>query len=91
MLAGERYTMECTVESDITPTVRWMDGNRDSILNSSDFLIEGPITSGLTTVLRLTFLSLATSHGGVYYCESTVNNPPSVQEKSQEIVVKSEL
>ena len=78
------------MESDIIPIVRWMDGNRKNIMNSSNFLIEGPITSGLKTVLNLTFLSLATSHGGVYYCESIVDNPPSVQEASRKIIVKSE-
>ena len=80
------------MESDVPPTVRWKK-DESNITNSSNFLIEGPTTSGLTTVLvlRLTFLSLATYHGGVYYCESTVDNPPSIQQESQNITVKSEF
>ena len=89
LLAGSRHTLECRVECDVPPTVRWM--KEDNSTNCSDCLVEGPTTSGLTTVLRLTFLSLATYHGGVYYCESTVDNPPSFQEADQDIIVKSGL
>ena len=91
LLAGGTYSFDCIVESDLTPTVRWMDANRTSISNGSEFQIGRPIRSGLQTILRLTFPILKTSLGGMYYCESTVIVPQSVKEASKVIKVKSKL
>ncbi len=91
LLAGGTYSFECIVESDLTPTVRWMDANRTSISNGSEFQIEKLITSGLQTILRLTFSNLNTSLGGIYYCESTIIKPQSIKEASRAIKVKSKL
>ncbi len=91
LLAGGTYSFDCIVESDLTPTVRWVDSNRTSISNSSQFQIDRLITSGLQTILRLTFPNLKTSLGGIYYCQSTVNEPQSFKEASRVIKVKSKL
>ncbi len=91
LLAGGTYSFDCIVESDLTPTVRWMDANRTSISNGSEFQIGRPVRSGLQTILRLTFPILKTYLGGMYYCESTVIEPQSVKEASKVIKVKSKL
>ena len=91
LLAGENYTIYCTVESDIAPTVTWIDGDGNTISGKENIIIDNPVVSGNTTVLRLTFAPLRTSHGGVYYCRSEVDHPPSVQQASRDIFVQSNL
>ncbi len=91
ILAGGEYTLDCLVDSDVTPTIQWMDSTRTIISNSSELQIEGPIMSGAQTLLRLRFPSLKTSFGGIYYCMSTVDEPQSVQEAMKVIIVKSKL
>ena len=91
LLAGGEYSIDCLVDSDVTSTIRWMDSSQTTISNSSEYQIEGPITSGIHTILRLRFPSLKTFSGGIYYCESAVVEPQSVRNASRVINVKSKL
>ena len=91
LLAGENHTIYCTVESDITPTVNWLDGDGNKISGKENIIVGEPVVSGNTTLLKLTFAPLRTSHGGVYHCRSGVDHPPSVQQDSRDIFVKSNL
>ena len=88
LLAGENHTICCTVESDIAPTVNWLDGDGNKISGHEDIIVGEPIVSGNTTLLKLTFAPLRTSHGGVYHCRSEVDHPPSVQQDSRDIFVQ---
>ena len=63
-VAGERFTLFCTVQSDFPATLSW----RGPSGNISDMTV-----NGATTTLSLTFDSLRMSHGGMYECLSEVN------------------
>ena len=75
-LAGDSYTLTCTVQVVeglvVKPVVQWLDPFSNAIVNGSDFTVGNPVTNGTTTTLTLTFNPLHTSHGGRYTCQASV-------------------
>ena len=73
-LAGDSYTLTCTVEvvEGLVPVVQWLDPFSNTIVSGGDFTVGDPTIDGTTTTLTLTFNPLRTSHGGEYTCRATV-------------------
>ena len=91
LMAGGSYTLTCNATADITPVVRWTDPSGDSVETGEGVSLSGPIVSGDTTTLRLTFSYLRTSQAGTYSCLSIIDTPTSVQRDVRDVVVQSEL
>ena len=89
--AGGSYNLTCTATADITPVVRWTDPSGNSVETGEGVSVSGPIMSGDTTTLQLTFSYLRTSQAGTYSCLSIVDIPTSVQRDVRDIIVQSEL
>lgn len=88
--AGNMYILTCSASRNIsglinTPTVAWNYNERPTLLNIS--------SNNTNSTSILTFLSLHTSHGGVYYCNGSLTSPaleiPLKQSRSEEIIVQS--
>ena len=88
LLAGQGYTINCTLTSDITPTVQRIDSSGNP-LNNPYITVGISVVSGNQVDISLTFDPLHTSHGGRYRCVSVVDHPQSVQTATQDITVKS--
>ena len=52
--------------------------------------LSGPVVSGDTTTLRLTFSYLRTSQAGTYSCLSITDEPTSIQRAIRDVTVQSE-
>ena len=89
--AGGSYTLTCNATADITPVVRWTDPSGNSVETGEGISVTGPLVSGDTTILQLTFDYLRTSQAGTYSCLSIVDTPTSVQRDVRDIIVQSEL
>ena len=89
--AGGSYTLTCNATADITPVVRWTDPSGNSVETGEGISVTGPLVSGDTTILQLTFDYLCTSQAGTYSCLSIVDTPTSVQRDVRDIIVQSEL
>ena len=89
--AGGSYTLTCNATADITPVVRWTDPSGNSVETGEGISVTGPLVSGDTTILQLTFNYLRTSQAGTYSCLSIIDTPTSVQRDVRDIIVQSEL
>ena len=89
--AGGSYTLTCNATADITPVVRWTDPSGNSVETGEGISVTGPLVSGDTTILQLTFDYLRTSQTGTYSCLSIVDTPTSVQRDVRDVIVQSEL
>ena len=89
LLAGNSYTITCTATADITPVVRWTDSGGNPVEEGEGLTLSGPIVSGDTTTLRLTFNYLRTSQAGTYSCLSIIDTPTSIQRAIRDVTVQS--
>ena len=71
-VAGEIFTLTCTVISDYPAMLSWTYINGDSV-NVSGISISQTHIRGTESSINLHFNSLRTSHGGVYVCTSQLN------------------
>ncbi len=69
--AGSNYSLSCTVSSDFSPTVKWLDPDNNE-MDSSNAISKAFVDGNYTTTLVLNFDPLKTSHRGVYSCVSTI-------------------
>ena len=81
--AEETYSLTCTVESNVPPTVQWLYSSNGTAVGTQ-------MTTGSTTTLTLSFNPLHTSHGGLYTCQSTIGTPPSTLTAERNMTVKGE-
>ena len=89
--AGGSYSVNCTAVSDLSTSIKWLDPSDKEVTPSgSDVWTDIPSTEGNETILVLHFDPIKTSHGGVYYCISTVNEPLSYKRTTRSIIVQSE-
>ena len=89
-IAGDPFSLTCTVEVSMPPDVQWISSNT-TVTNSSQITVGPPVTAGNITELTLTFNPLLTSHRGQYTCRSEVVTAMSVQNKIRNITVECEL
>ena len=88
-VVGVKFTLVCTVYSDLLAAVTWFGHNQSVPLRqlSADISVthEAPIESGLGVIYRATlvFHTLRASHGNVYTCKSQVNLTSTRQSVSQ--------
>ena len=87
---GGIYSLDCTVISDLTPTVQWLGLNNQMIATTGTVRTDNPVTNGNTTHLILHFDPTYTSHGGTYACISTVSETGSFRRQTRHIQVQSE-
>ena len=71
LLAGGKYSLNCKVISDLTPTVQCQDLNTREVITTTGTSIRTG-NPGNTTHLVLYFDPIYTSHGGTYACISKV-------------------
>ncbi len=91
LLAGESYTITCSVYSDIFPQVQWMGPDGSVLIGNSDINIgDLVVLENGTVTVSLQFTSLRTSQAGQYTCQSVVYNPPSVETGSVNVIVQGE-
>ena len=89
-VAGDTFSVTCTVDVGRLADVQWIYPNGDTITNSSGIVVGSPMRVGNITNLTLTFNPLLTSHRGQYTCHSVVT-ALSEQNESRSITVKCEL
>lgn len=87
--AGEKYSLTCTVTSDLPPSVKWL-GPGNHAVDGSDVSVRmlEPVTQGNTTTLVLYFDPIKTSHGGTYTCTS-ISNLKLKKQSSTHVKVQS--
>ena len=86
--AGDSYSLNCTVVSDIQPVVKWIDPDGNPV-NVNGINIDEPVYYGNNTYVLLRIHALRTSQGGVYTCQSEVfvNSEVSVRNSTKELIV----
>ncbi len=74
LLAGEKYSLTCTVTSDLPHSVKWLDPNLNEVdaSNTSKATYQ-TVLDETTSTLILNFDPLKTSHGGNYSCLSIIS------------------
>lgn len=75
-IAGKPYTLTCTVTSNRSPVIHWLDPNGETV-SGSGITLSPQVTNGFASTVEIIFSSLHTSHSGVYTCISDIDNPPS--------------
>lgn len=72
--AGERFTLICFITKTMNVTgdvlLQWIGPDGNHVVSMGPVIVAGPLTSGATTSLSLQFITLFTSHGGKYTCQS---------------------
>ena len=92
LLASGKYSLNCTVISDFTPTVQWLDPNNQVIITTGTSVrTDSPVTNGNTAQVVLHFDSIHISHGGTYTCTSTVSKTGSFKKETRDLQVQSEF
>lgn len=88
--AGQPYTLLCTVSSERSSELSWIDPNGVPCpLNGPNMSVSvGVWSSGLNTI-ELTFDFIRTSQSGVYKCISNISFPFSESEASFAVNVQS--
>ena len=88
-ISGETYSLTCTVEANVPPTVQWLySSNGTAVTNESNITVGTERTTNYTTILTLSFNPLHTSHGGQYTCQSTTDTPPSTVNATRNVIVQ---
>lgn len=89
-LAGERFTLTCTVVCDRPPQMKWLNPTGQNPTGQGMHL--SPQTfGGQVYSLQIHFDPIHTSHTGIYTCISTVDVPPSTQNATRLVRVQREL
>ena len=89
--AGGKHTLTCTVTSDLSPTVKWLDPDNNEVDGSDVAVVmDDMVANGNTTTLLLHFDPLKTSHGGTYACVSTISEPASFRKMTRDVEVQRE-
>lgn len=71
---GSEYSLVCTVNGSVTPTVQWFNDN-DELLNLSPVNSINKIAPALVSVVSiLTFNPLRLANGGLYRCSAILTN-----------------
>ena len=92
LIVGNYSILICVVICDFIPSIQWTDPDRNQVTTYGDSVNVGEqFTDGNMTYLYLSFDPLKLSHGGMYSCESTVQDPPSSNVANRNIVVQSKL
>ena len=92
LFVGNYSILICVAICDFIPSIQWIDPDRNQVTTYGDSVNVGEqFTDGNTTYLYLSFDPLKLSHGGMYSCESTVQDPPSINVANRNIVVQSKL
>ena len=92
LLASGKYSLNCEVISDFTPTVQWLGLNNQVITTTGTSVkTDNPVTNGNTTIVTLYFDPIYTLHGGTYACISTVSETGSIRRGTRHIQVQSEF
>ena len=90
--AGDKYSLTCTVTSDLPVSVQWLDTSDDEVDGSDVSLKMGEtVVEGNTTTLILHFDPIRTSHGGTYTCKSTTDELSSEKTALRHVKVQGEL
>jgi len=90
-IAGDTFSVTCTVDVSRPPDVQWIYPNGTTVTNSSGIIVGSLMRVGNITNLTLTLNPLLTSHRGQYACHSEVVTALSEQYKSRNITVEREL
>ena len=85
--AGSSYTLNCTVMSDLRPTIEWTGPNGNPVNSTDSIIVDEPVYDGNKTYLLLRFLALRTSQAGRYTCQSVLNSPVSVKTATKDVIV----
>ena len=88
-VAAENFTLTCTVISDYPAMLSWTYINGDSV-NVSGISISQTYIRGTESSINLHFISLRTSHGGVYVCTSQLDISSSRNYSSLHALVEVE-
>ena len=89
-IAGQQFTLTCTVFSGKPSEVLWI--NPDGVTcppDGQDVTVSHYNISDQISILELTFQSIRTSQSGLYKCISNIAVPPSMSEASFLIQVQS--
>ena len=90
--AGGKYSLTCTVTSDLPVSVQWLDPSDDEVDGSDVSLKIGEtVIKGNTTTLILHFDPTRTSHGGTYTCKSTTSELSSEKTALRHVKVQGKL
>ena len=77
------------------PSAQWIGPNGNEIMSSADINVESLLEEELATSVRLTFLHLRVSLGGVYTCHGEIPTPAVegevVASESSNVTVQSEF
>ena len=90
-LAGDPFSLTCTVDVSMHPVVQWIDPNGAVVTSVGGISVGLPVRAGNISNLNLTFDRLLTSHGGPYTCQSVVDEASSTRNSSRNITVQSQL
>ena len=74
-IAGENYSLVCTIVSIDPQNITWLDSMNNTITSGPEVL-----TNGSTSTLTVAFNPLAASHAGTYTCQATVGNMTEAME-----------
>ena len=88
--AGSSYTLNCTVMSDLRPTIEWTGPNGNPVNSIDNIIVDEPVYDGNKTYVSLRFLTLRTSQAGRYTCQSVLNSPVSVKTATKDVIVTGE-
>ena len=77
VLAGTELTLKCVGVSDRAADLYWVDSNGHEISsgNGIEISILQTKQGGTYSIIKLTFISLKTSHAGVYGCKYDIDDP----------------
>ena len=77
---GSRLTLTCIAVKAVTgltlpAETLWSGPNGTELMSSGSIIVADAVVEPLRTVQTITFTSMATSHAGVYNCETTLSSP----------------
>ena len=92
-MAGDRYTLTCTVNSDLAAKLKWVriiNGEEVEVVNTPNITVQAQTAFNNNSAEKsITFKPLATSHAGKYKCVSVLNitGPKILSTKELECAV----
>ena len=86
-IAGQNFTLTCTVISDRPALLKWIGPDGQSV-SGEGIIVSSRDTGTLNSSHQVSFYPLRTSHGGIYTCISNITTYPTIHNSTLEYFIK---